>query len=214
LGAGSHSQQATFLAALAFPIGFVILLVGKGERFTENFFVPVTGVMEGRGSIRDLLQLWSYTLFFNLFGAAIFAVLISQPGVMGDSAVRFMIDHALEKVNSPFWTSVVKAIFAGWLMTLLTWLILAAEGLGSRLAIIWMIGFLIVAGKFNHVVISAAEIFMAMGLGAPISVTDWLRDNFVPALIGNLVGGVIFVTLIGYIQANALRRTERCPAAE
>jgi Formate/nitrite transporter len=96
---------------------------------------------------------------------------------------------AVDKVNYPFLTAFVKAIFAGWLITTMAWLILAAEGLGPRLLIIWIIGFLIVAGHFNHVVISAAEIFTAMGLGAPISIREWFLGNFVPALIGNLLEG-------------------------
>ncbi len=60
---------------------------------------------------------------------------------------------------------------------------------------------LIVLGRFNHVVISAAEIFMAMFLGASITVFQWLVRNFLPALLGNIIGGVIFVTLLFYIQA-------------
>ncbi len=65
------------------------------------------------------------------------------------------------------------------------------------------------APGFNHVVISAAEVFMAMGLGAPVSVGEWARLNFLPALLGNLVGGLIFVTLLGYVQAHSPRRSEQ-----
>ena len=207
-------ERAVLVGALAFPIGFVILLVGSGELFTENFFVPVMGVMEGRGTIRDLLMLWGYTLFFNFVGAAIFAWLVTRHGVLSDSAGTFMQRYALDKLAYPFWTALVKAIFAGWLMTILTWLVLASAHAVQRLVIIWMIGFLIVAGHFNHVVISAAEIFIAMGLGAPITPGDWLLRNFVPALIGNLIGGVIFVSLLGYVQAHSLRESERRAAGD
>lgn len=201
-------ERALLLGSLVFPIGFVILLVGTGELFTEDFFVPVTAVMEGRGTVRELAALWSYTLFFNLIGAAIFALLISRPGVLSDSAGRFVTELAGETVHSSFGTALVKAIFAGWLMTLLTWLLLAARRLGPSLVIIWAIGFLIEAGHFNHVVISAAVIFMAMGLGADIAAGQWLVGNFVPALLGNLAGGVVFVTVLGSIQAQAIRRGE------
>lgn len=202
-------HQAHLLGSLTFPIGFVILIVGKGELFTENFFVPVTGVMGGKGKVRDLFLLWGYTLAFNLMGAVLFAFLISRPGVLTDGAQSFAMELAREKVFVPFSVAFVKAIFAGWLMTMLTWLLLAARGQGPRLLIIWMMGFLISAGHFNHVVISAAEVFMAMGLGAPVSVGQWARLNFLPALLGNLVGGIIFVTLLGYVQAHSLRRSEQ-----
>lgn len=194
------------VAALAYPVGFVILLIGKSELFTENFLLPVTGVIDGHGSIRQLLSLWGISLVFNLLGALVFAFLMSRPGVLPDGPAQRVIDLADHVVHYPFWTAFVKALFAGWLMTILTWLLLAAEGMGPRLLIMWLIGTLLVLAEFTHVIISAAEIFMAMLLGAPITATDWLGQVFVPVLVGNLVGGVIFVTLLQYVQAQYARR--------
>ena len=193
---------AHLVGSLAFPIGFVILLVGKSELFTENFFLPVTAVLERRGTLRRLLMLWGISLLFNLIGGLVFAGLISRPGVLEDGPAQFMIDLANHKIEYPFMTAFVKAIFGGWLMTLMTWLLVAAQGFGARLAIIWAMAALIVLGQFNHVVISAAEIFMGMFLGAPISIMSWLSRNFLPALVGNVIGGVVFVTLLYYIQAH------------
>lgn len=200
-------------AALAFPIGFVILLLGKSELFTENFFLPVTGVLEGRGSLRQLGQLWVVTLVANLVGGLVFALLISRSGVLDPAPAERLIDLALHQVEYPFVTALVKAVFAGWLMTILTWLLVAADALGPRLFVIWLIGTLIVLAEFNHVVISAAEIFMAMLLGAPITVGQWLGANFLPALLGNILGGVVFVTLLSYVQAQYHERDGEAPAA-
>lgn len=197
-------ERAQLLGALAFPIGFVILLVGKGELFTENFFVPVTGVIRGHGRVRDLLTLWGYVLFFNLVGGLVFAFLLSRAGVLDTGPRQFLINLAVAKIHYSFELALMRGIFAGWLMTIMTWLILAADGIGARLVIIWLVGFLIVAGHFNHVVISVPEVFTAIWLGAPIGVADWFTRNFVPALIGNLIGGVVFVTLLGYAQARSL----------
>ncbi len=201
-------ERAQWLAAFVFPIGFVIVLVGKGELFTENFLFPITGVIRGRGTLRDLLELWGYVLFFNMVGSVIAAFLMSRTGVLSGPSADFLKQVAVDKVNYPFWDAFMKAIFAGWLMTIMTWLILAATGLGPRLVIIWMTGFLIVAAHFNHVVISAPEIFTAMMLGAPISIGDWFTGNFVPALLGNLIGGVVFVTILGFAQARMLEQSE------
>jgi formate/nitrite transporter FocA (FNT family)/Mg2+ and Co2+ transporter CorA len=201
-------ERAQLLSALAFPIGFLILIVGKGELFTENFFVPVTGVISGQGKVTDLLLLWGFTLAFNLLGGLVFALLASRPEVMVDGAQDFLIQLAQKKMELSFGAAFIKAVFAGWLMTLMTWLLLAARGSGTRVVILWSVGFLLVAGHFNHVVISASEIFLAMGLGAPITAAQWFSDNFLPALLGNLVGGLFFVTLLGYMQAHTLRQGE------
>lgn len=201
LGGAPAPSAAHLVGALAFPVGFVILLVGKSELFTENFFLPVTAVLERRGTLRQLAALWGVTLVCNLLGGLVFALLISRPGVLDEGPTRYMIGYAEHKIHDPFWTAFVKAIFAGWLMTLLTWLLLAARGLGPRLAIIWAVATLIVLGQFNHVIISATEIFMAIFMGGAITVADWAVRNFLPALLGNVVGGVLFVTLLFYVQA-------------
>lgn len=193
-------------ASLAFPVGFVILLIGKSELFTENFLLPVIGVFERRGTPLNLVRVWGISLVFNLAGAFIFAWLIARPGVLNPFAAADIRSIAAEKISNPFWIAFTKAIFAGWLMTILTWLMLACTTVGQRLAIIWMIGTLIILGDFNHSVISASETFIAINLGAKITYAQWFLKNLVPAVFGNLVGGVLFVTSLFYLQRNALDR--------
>jgi formate/nitrite transporter FocA (FNT family) len=189
------------VGALAFPIGFVILLVGKTELFTENFLLPVAGVLKHRGTLRQLGSLWGVSLAFNLLGVLVFALLISRGNVVPEGSAEEFIALARHKVDYDLGTAFIKALFAGWLMTVLTWLLVAAPGFGARIVVIWGIAFLIVLGQFNHVIISAAEIFMAMLLGAPIGIGLWFTANFLPSLIGNLVGGLVFETLLQYVQA-------------
>lgn len=200
-GTMKEPSLGLLIGALFFPIGFVILLIGKTELFTENFLVPVVAVIKRRGSIGQLMKLWSIAFTFNLLGALLFAFLISREGVYPHSAANEMIYIAEKKIGYDFGTAFVKAIFAGWLMTTLTWLIIAAKGMGAQLAFMWIIGTLIVLGQFNHVVISASEIFMGMFLGADVSVQDWIVKNVIPAMAGNLVGGIFFVTIIHYWQS-------------
>lgn len=201
-------------ASLAFPVGFVILLIGKAELFTENFLVPVFGVFEHRGTALNLGRVWTVSLLSNLLGAFIFAWLISRNGVLNPQAVGYIRSLGVEKVSSPFWISFTKALFAGWLMTILTWLMLACSTIGQRIAVIWMIGTLIIVGGFNHSVISAAESFTAINLGAPLTYLDWFLHNLIPAVFGNMVGGILFVTALFYLQHNALERASSIHAAQ
>lgn len=205
-GTLESASMAHLVGALFFPVGFIILLVGKSELFTENFFLPVTAVLERRGSISELSTLWAISLTFNLIGGFVFALLISRGAVLDAAPAAQLMELAEHKVHYTLPTAFVKAVFAGWLMTMLTWLLVAAEGFGSRLVLIWVMGTLIVLGQFNHVVISAAEIFIGMMLGADVTIFEWLTDNFLPALVGNIVGGVVFVTLLFYVQAQQGRK--------
>lgn len=203
VGGGIESPSVALLVgSLVFPVGFVILLVGKTELFTENFLLPVAAVLEGRGNLRQLGWLWGISLSFNLLGSLIFAFLISRDHVLPPGPADEMIALATHSIEYSFLTAFIKAVFAGWLMTTLTWLLVAAVGFGARIAIIWAIGTLIVLGQFNHVIISAAEIFIAMFLGADITLGEWVTRSFLPALIGNLFGGLVFETLLQYVQSH------------
>lgn len=208
LGGAEGPSVAHLLGSFAYPIGFVILLIGKSELFTENFFLPVTGVLERRGTLWQLGRLWGVTLVFNLVGAAIFAFLLSRPGVLDAGPREHVVGMAEHALDYPFWTAFVKALFAGWLMTILTWLLIAADGLGPRLVLIWLIGTLIILGEFAHIIISGAELFMAGFFEPEIVVTDWFRGSFWPMLAGNVVGGVVFVTLLFYVQAQYAHHSE------
>ncbi|HEV2066274.1 MAG TPA: formate/nitrite transporter family protein, partial [Thermomicrobiales bacterium] len=154
-----------------------------------------------RGNLRQLGSLWAITLSCNLLGSLVFAFLISRDEVLAPGPAAEMIALATHSIEYSLPTAFIKAVFAGWLMTTLTWLLVAAVGFGPRIAMIWAIGALIVLGQFNHVIISAAEIFIAMFLGADITVGDWATRNFLPALTGNLIGGLVFETLLQYVQS-------------
>lgn len=194
-------STALLVGALVFPVGFLILLVGKTELFTENFLLPVAAVLKGRGNLHQLGMLWLVSLLFNLLGALVFALLISRGNVLSSEPAEQMIALATHSIEYDLWTAFIKALFAGWLMTTLTWLLVAAVGFGPRMAVIWVIGTLIVLGQFNHVIISAVEIFIAMFLGADITIGDWLTKNFAPALVGNVIGGLVFETMLQYTQS-------------
>lgn len=199
-GLGS-SSVGLLVGSLLFPVGFLILLVGKTELFTENFLLPVAAVIKHRGNVGQLSGLWVVTLGCNLLGALLFALLASRGDVLSTPVVNELIALAEHKVSYDLLTAFIKAVFAGWLMTTLTWLLVSATGgLGPRIAVIWAMASLIVLGEFNHVIISAAEIFMAMMLGADISVADWATANFLPALVGNILGGLVFETLLQMVQ--------------
>ncbi len=202
VGGGIDSPSTALLVgALVFPVGFIILLVGKTELFTENFLLPVAAVIKGRGNLRQLGLLWAITLSCNLLGSLVFAFMISRDQVLAFGPADEMIALATHSIEYSLPTAFIKAVFAGWLMTTLTWLLVAAVGFGPRMAMIWVIGTLIVLGQFNHVIISAAEIFIAMLLGANITVGDWMTRNFLPALTGNIIGGLVFETLLQYVQS-------------
>jgi formate/nitrite transporter FocA (FNT family) len=48
-------------------------MLARSELFTENFLVPVTARVAGRGSWFELIRLWLVTLAANLAGGIVMA---------------------------------------------------------------------------------------------------------------------------------------------
>jgi formate/nitrite transporter FocA (FNT family)/bacterioferritin (cytochrome b1) len=188
--------------ALFFPIGFVFLMIGKSELFTENFLVPVTAVIAKRGKVADLLKLWSLTLIGNMAGIFIFALVIA--GSLNQIVPSFVVEHmhgiANNYMNKTPFVMVLSAIFAGWLITLMTWLLIASSGTFARIFIIWTVGFLIYLGSFSHIVVASSEILIAINTGSHISYLPWLYRYVPLTIIGNMIGGLFFVTILQYLQ--------------
>ncbi len=188
--------------ALFFPIGFMFLMIGKSELFTENFLVPVTAVIAKRGKIADLLKLWSLTLIGNMAGIFIFALVIA--GSLNQIVPQFVVGHihgiADNYMSRTPFVMVLSAIFAGWLITLMTWLLIASSGTLARIFIIWVVGFMIYLNSFSHIVVASSEILIAINTGSHISYLPWLYRYVPLTIIGNMTGGLFFVTILQYLQ--------------
>ena len=194
-------NAAHFAGSVAFGIGFVFIVVGRSELFTENFLVPITGLTRDRGSWLKLGELWLVSLLLNLVGGFLLAALLTSHGVLrGGSAeaARRLAEHIAH--YSPG-TSFLSGIVAGALMTLMTWFVEGgAESIGVRIVMAWLVGFVLVLGSFNHAIVGTIEMFYGIRFGADISYGD-LFANLGIAIASNLVGGLALVTFARSAQA-------------
>ena len=130
------------LAALAFTIGFVALLMARSELFTENFLVPVTAVVAKAGSVLELLRLWVVTLLANLAAGFVMALLtVTALPEVRETAVSTASHYAQLGVN---WRSFCLAVLAGAVITLLTRMQHASDQLGVKIVPAVLLSFVLV----------------------------------------------------------------------
>jgi formate-nitrite transporter family protein len=195
-------KTAGVLGSFAFGIGFVFITIGRSELFTENFLVPVGAVIERRSRVRRLARLWGLTLGANVLGMFVMSAILSQRTVLDHNAV-IAAGHTADIFASRTTSAAfLSAVAAGTLMTLWTWLSTAARTDVGRIMIAFLVGFALAAPTLNHVMVGTGEMMFGV-LGGQAHVADWgaVGSNFVIALIGNLAGGTLFVTLTRFIQA-------------
>ncbi|MGH3271855.1 MAG: formate/nitrite transporter family protein [Trebonia sp.] len=193
-----HETGQPLLAAAAFPIGFIALLLARSELFTENFLVPVTARVAGRGSWPGLIRLWLVTLAANLVGGLVMAglIVVAVPEV-STTAARIGGHYAMLGVT---WRSLALAALAGVVITLLTRMQHASDDLGPKLVAGIAMSFVLLAAELFHSVLDS--IFMFTGLlggHAAYTWADWARA-LAWSGFGNLVGGIGLVTSIRLLQ--------------
>jgi formate-nitrite transporter family protein len=193
-----HETGQPLLAAAAFPIGFIALLLARSELFTENFLVPVTARAAGRGSWLQLARLWLVTLAANLAGGLVMAglIVVARPD-LASTAATLGRHYATLGIS---WRSLLLAILAGVVITLLTRMQHATDDLGPKLVAAVVMSFVLVAAQLFHSVLDSILMFTGL-LGGHAAYTwgDWASAMAWSAL-GNIIGGVGLVTSIRLLR--------------
>jgi formate/nitrite transporter FocA (FNT family) len=195
-------------ASFAFGIGFVFLVVGKAELFTENFLVPIAGLENNRDGWWGLSKLWALSPVFNVLAGTVMVTLLSVHSVLPYGTGAAAVDTADRIYANGTLALFVSAIFAGALITAMTWFVEGQPSMLVRLVVAWVAGALLALGAFNHVIVVTIELIFGVRFGAHIP-WSFLVSNFFLAAAGNIVGGVGLVTLNRLTQGRSGAGTRR-----
>ena len=200
LSAVMPEDTAHALASAAFGIGFVFIVIGRSELFTENFLVPVSTVLHGQRGPGRLVRLWGFTLIGNMVGLFALAAILTRAGLVPPSALDAAAKVSITFGERDFVAALLSGIVAGTVMTLLTWLVHSARDETAKILVALVIGFILAAPSLNHAVVSVGE--MALGILADRDGASWtdLAQNFPVAVLGNLIGGLALVTAARLVQ--------------
>lgn len=199
-------EVAKLGGALGFGAGLVFLIVGRAELFSENFFDPVAATIERSGtkSWGRLLRLWGITLVLNLVGGAVLVGIMTVDGAL-PAASTDVLARIAEEVAGKTWTATLaRAVLAGALVTLLSYMLNATNSVAARIPVAFLVGFVLALGPFDHVVVSALHLLFGIWLRDAAGYGDLLA-NIGLAASGNVVGGVLLMTLTHTAQVRAAR---------
>jgi formate/nitrite transporter FocA (FNT family) len=200
-------DAAGVVGAIGFGIGFVFLIVGRGELFTENFLVPLAGLHgKPRNAWLKIAELWTVSPVMNILAGLAIALVVTPHGVLPKGAGAVLVDVAQKiHTNHPL-TNFLSAVYAGALITAMTWFVEGQESTGVRVAVGWAAGAFLALGHLNHVIVVTIELIFGIRYGAHIP-ADFVVGNFFLAAAGNMLGGIGLVTLNRFTQAKAGSRS-------
>jgi len=195
--------QAIFFGGFLYPLGFIFVIAGRSELYTENTLTPVVGILTGEGTVGKVIRRWSIVLVCNIIGSIIFSVLVAHTGIVFDPYTAIYREMGMGLVTHPFLQAALAGVFGGWLVALLSWLLQATEGSATHFLMTYVVTYLLVGLTLYHCVIGSTEVLLGMFAGAPITWLTWLTSFLLPAVIGNTVGAVVFVTALKGFQARS-----------
>lgn len=195
----SAKTHSDILGALLYPLGFVYIILGDYQLYTENTLPPVALVLERLASIPALLTVWTIVLVGNLLGGLIGSTILAHTNVFSPAAMQTAIKFSQKAVETGWTTLFFKAAFAGLLVAGVVWIDYSARDTISRLIIVYTAFLGIPLGNLFHVVVTATEAMFLMSLGK-LAITHGVVDIILPVLLGNTFGGILLVTVVNYFQ--------------
>jgi len=186
------------LAAIAaYPVGFLMVVLGQAELFTEHTVPPVAVTLMDRSQIWNTLRLWVVIFVFNVFGVIVFAFVVSYGGILGPTASDLLLGEVANIMEHGFWEMTLKGVFGGWLVAFVAWVVAASKDTISQLFLTWLLVLLIPAIGLAHCIAGSTEVLISV-LAKETSWIKYLGRFLLPATLGNAIGGIILVTLLNY----------------
>jgi len=190
------------ISKLGYSVGFVVVILGRQQLFTENTLTPVLPLLlrKDRRTFANMMRLWAVVLAANLVGAFLVALVITKTDAFPSHVHDAFRELGHAAMSHDFVDTMVKGIFAGWLIALIVWLLPFAEA--ARLLVIVLLTYVVGIGNFSHIVAGAVEVFALAWAG----LKPWWQVvvyYLLPTLIGNTIGGVTLVAALNHAQVVA-----------
>ena len=190
---------AELVSSFGYSVGFVIVVLGRQQLFTENTVTPILPLLEHRDArtFWAVVRLWSIVLAANIAATYLIASALAHSDAFEPQVRTAFTELSKHAIESAPGTTFVKAIFAGWMIALMVW-ILPATGSAAPFVIMLMTWLVAMCG-LSHIVAGSVDAFYLFATG-DVDLAQYVTHFFLPTLTGNVLGGVALVSVLNYGQ--------------
>ncbi|MDP8943165.1 MAG: formate/nitrite transporter family protein [Actinomycetota bacterium] len=191
------------VATLLYPIGYIAVIIGRAQLFTENTLYPIVPSLEDRTVIPKTAQLWATALAGNLVGGVFFALVVTKTSALPSEVTQAFTGLGETAASRGFTTTFWSAVLAGWLLALVAWVVAASEEVIGQFFVIFLLTLPVGLASLDHSVATAIAVMAALveGQVGPAEALGWEAT----AVLGNALGGVLIVAVINYGQVRSQR---------
>ncbi|OLE28155.1 MAG: hypothetical protein AUG44_08210 [Actinobacteria bacterium 13_1_20CM_3_71_11] len=150
------------LAALLYPLGFIVVIVGRAQLFTENTLFPVVLVLDRRRHLGNTLRLWAVVFLANVVGALLFAILMIKAGAVSADVAEALSRLGNKTVQGSFVHLFWAGVAGGWIIALMAWLVTASRFTIGQIALVYLMTFVVGAAGLAHCIAGSTEALSAV----------------------------------------------------
>src|SRR5581483_6286196 len=112
-----ESGWRLLVSNLGYSAGFLIVLLGRQQLFTENTLTPILPLLQRKPSARpgNVLRLWAIVLLGNLLGGLAIALVAAHTSAFDSDVQSAFRDLGAKAMENGFGTVLLRGLFAGWL---------------------------------------------------------------------------------------------------
>ena len=184
---------------LGYPVGFIIITLASHQLFTENTITPIVPLLRKKtlAMLRNVARLWAVVFVGNIVGVIIFAWMLGRTELFEPDVKRAFEDIGREAIKAPFLVTLLRGVLAGWLIALMVWMLPAASS--SKVAVVGIMTYIVGLAGLAHIVAGSADVLVLVASGL-IGWGTYFTSFMFPALLGNTVGGLLFVAALNHAQ--------------
>jgi formate/nitrite transporter FocA (FNT family) len=192
---------ARLIVSFGYCVGFVVVITARQQLFTENTLTPVIPFLAHKDArtFFQLLRLWAIVLVTNLVGTLAVALALHFSGAFPEEIRAAFAEIAEQATEGSASEHFVRAVFSGWLIALMVWML---AGASARAFVVVMVTYIVGLGHLSHIIAGSTEVLYAVldGKMAPVS---YFTQFLLPVGAGNLIGGIALVAVLNHAPVAA-----------
>ena len=184
---------------LGYSVGFLIVVLGRMQLFTEQTIVAVLPIMHkpSWAKFGTVARLWAVVFVANLFGVSAAAALNTHLPMVSHQLLASMVDVSDRLLGKAPLDLMLQGIPAGFLIASVAWI--RGGMTNGHFWIVLTLTYAIALGGFTHVIAGSAETFLLLFSGK-IGAVHAFTGIILPALVGNVIGGTGLFALLAHAQ--------------
>ena len=195
-----EADWAAGVSNLGYTVGFLIVILGRMQLFTENTITPILPLFLAptRSNFYQTARLWGIVFVANLVGCLAAALVVAHGHILPEARFEGILSISRHYAEATAFEHFAWGIPAGFLIAALVWILPRMESGGEVLMIV-ILTYVIGLGGMSHVVAGSTELFILVARGE-LGVTSAVFSGVLPAFAGNVLGGTGIFAALTYAQ--------------